>query len=170
MKRRTFIAGLGSAAALPLAARAQQGERVRRIGVLMAGDENDPEYNARLSAFTKALADLGWTDGRNVRMDLLWGRADINRIQTLAQELVGVQPDILVTDTTPGDRCRPAGDADHPDRLWEPRRPRCQRHHRAARPPEWEHYRLRQRGSAFNEALDHRAQRPIFQCHDCHKK
>jgi putative tryptophan/tyrosine transport system substrate-binding protein len=99
MRRREFIAGLGSAAAWPLAARAQQGDRVRRIGVLMWGDENDPEEKRRYSAFTQALADLGWTVGRNVRMDLRWGRGDINR--TLAQELVGLQPDIIVTDSTP---------------------------------------------------------------------
>ena len=66
MKRRTFITGLGSAAAWPVAARAQQGERVRGIGVLMQGGENDPEMNLRYSAFTQALADLGWADGRNV--------------------------------------------------------------------------------------------------------
>ena len=72
MKRRTFIAGLGSAAAWPVAARAQQGDRVRRIGVLTGSDENDPQYEARISAFTQALADLGWTEGRNVRMDLRW--------------------------------------------------------------------------------------------------
>ena len=70
MKRRTFIAGLGSAAAWPVVARAQQADRVRRIGVLMAFDENDPEGKPRVSAFTQALAGLGWTDGRNVRMDL----------------------------------------------------------------------------------------------------
>jgi putative tryptophan/tyrosine transport system substrate-binding protein len=75
-------------------ARAQQGERVRRIGVLMAFDENDPESKARVSAFTQALADLGWTDGRNVRMNLQWGRGDDNRIRALAQELVELQPDI----------------------------------------------------------------------------
>jgi putative ABC transport system substrate-binding protein len=80
-------------------ARAQQPERVRRIGVLMWGDENDTEEKRRYSAFTQALADLGWTVGRNVRMDLRWGRGDINR--TLAQELVGLQPDIIVTDSTP---------------------------------------------------------------------
>jgi putative tryptophan/tyrosine transport system substrate-binding protein len=73
MRRREFIAGLGSAAAWPVVARAQQAERVRRIGVLMAGDENDPVQKPRLSAFTQALEDLGWTDGRNVRMDLRWG-------------------------------------------------------------------------------------------------
>ena len=70
MRRREFIVGLGGAAAWPLAAWAQQPDRVRLIGVLMAGDENDPVWNPLLSAFTQALADLGWTDGRNVRMDL----------------------------------------------------------------------------------------------------
>jgi hypothetical protein len=59
--------------------RAQQDSRVRRIGVLMPGDENDPVYKSHASAFTRALADLGWTDGRNVRMDLRWGGSDINR-------------------------------------------------------------------------------------------
>jgi ABC-type uncharacterized transport system substrate-binding protein len=101
MKRRQFIAGLGSAAAWPLAVRAQQGDRVRRIGVLMPGDENDPAYRSRLSAFTQALADLGWTDGRNVRMEVRRSGADINRIRALVQELVGLQPDIVVTSGTP---------------------------------------------------------------------
>ena len=64
LRRREFIAGLGGAAAWPLAARAQQGNRIRRIGVLVPGDENDPVWKPRLSAFTQALADLGWTDGR----------------------------------------------------------------------------------------------------------
>ena len=80
MKRRTFIAGLGSAAAWPPAARAQQAERVRRIGVLMGGDEDDPLRKSYVSAFTQGLADLGWTDGRNVRMDLRWSGGDTNRI------------------------------------------------------------------------------------------
>jgi putative ABC transport system substrate-binding protein len=102
MRRRDFIALLGGAAAWwPLAARAQQGDRVRRIGVLMSGNETDPVYKTRLSAFTQALSDLGWTDGRNVRMDLRWGGGDINRIRALAQELVGLQPDIIVTNGTP---------------------------------------------------------------------
>jgi putative ABC transport system substrate-binding protein len=101
MKRRDFITLLGGAAAAwPVAARAQQGERVRRIAVLMAQDENDPEGRRRLSAFTQALVDLGWTDGRNVRMDLRWGGADINRMRALAQELVGLKPDIIVTQGT----------------------------------------------------------------------
>jgi putative ABC transport system substrate-binding protein len=102
MRRRQFIAGLGAATVLPVSARAQQGDRVRRIGTLIgAADENDPLWKPRLSAFTRALADLGWTDGRNVRIDLRWGGADINRIRALAQELVGLQPDIIVTFATP---------------------------------------------------------------------
>ena len=78
-------------AAWPLAARAQLGERVRRIGVLMPGDENDPVYRPRVSAFTQALADLGWNDGRNVRMDLRWHGGDNDRTRALAPELVGLQ-------------------------------------------------------------------------------
>jgi putative ABC transport system substrate-binding protein len=88
------------AAAWPLAARAQQGDRVRRIGVLTPGDENDPEWKIFVSAFTQALAGLGWTDGRNVRIDLRWGGTDINRTQALAQELVGLQPDVILANTT----------------------------------------------------------------------
>ena len=95
--RRDFIAGLGSAAAWPVVARAQQGDRVRRIGVLLAGDENNPVWEPRLSAFAQALADLGWTDGRNLRKDLRSGGGDINRIRAFAQQLVGLQPDIIVT-------------------------------------------------------------------------
>ena len=72
MRRREFITLLGGAAAWPLAARAQPGDRVRRIGVLMPSDENDPLAKTLVSAFTQALAGLGWTDGRNMRMDLRW--------------------------------------------------------------------------------------------------
>ena len=100
IKRRQFIAGLGSAAAWPVMSRAQQGGRVRRIGVLMPYDENDPEGNHRYSAFTQALADLGWTEGRNVRMDLRWGRGDTDRMRVLAQELVGLRPDIILASGT----------------------------------------------------------------------
>jgi putative ABC transport system substrate-binding protein len=102
IRRREFITLLGvAAAAWPLAARAQPGDRVRRIGVLMPYDENEPVAKTQVSAFTQALAGLGWTDGRNVRIDLRWGGGDINRIQQLARELVGLQPDIIVTNTTP---------------------------------------------------------------------
>jgi putative ABC transport system substrate-binding protein len=95
-----FIAGLGSAAVWPLAASAQQGDRVRRIGMLWGYDEHDPVAKLLLSTLTQALADLGWTDGRNVRMDVRWGRGDINRIRAFAQELVGLQPDIIAANTT----------------------------------------------------------------------
>src|SRR6516162_6770233 len=85
------IAGLGGAAASPLVAHAQQGERVRRIGVLMVGDENDPLEKTLVPAFTQAIAGLGWTVGRNVRMDLRWWGDDIKRSRVLAQELVGLR-------------------------------------------------------------------------------
>jgi putative ABC transport system substrate-binding protein len=102
IRRRQFITLLGGAAmAWPLAAGAQQGDRVRRIGVLTAGDENDPVRKTFVSAFTQALAGLGWTDGRNVRMDLRWGGDDTNQIGALAHELVGLQPDAVVTNGTP---------------------------------------------------------------------
>jgi putative ABC transport system substrate-binding protein len=101
LRRREFIAGLGGTAAWPLAARAQQGERVRRIGVLMPGNENDPVLKTDVSAFIQALADLGWTEGRNVRMGFRYAGEDINRIRALAQELVGLRPDIILTNGTP---------------------------------------------------------------------
>src|SRR6516162_957576 len=101
LHRRKFIAALGGAAAWPLAARAQRSDRVRRIGVLMGFDENDPLAKPWVSAFTQALAGLGWSDGRNVRIDPRWPGADINRIRALAQELVGLPPDVIVTDSTP---------------------------------------------------------------------
>jgi len=101
MKRREFITFVGGAAAWPLAVRAQQGGRMRRIGVLMPQDENDPEGKTRISAFTQGLADLGWTDGRNVRMEPRWGGNDTDRIQALAKELVGLRLDIIVTNGTP---------------------------------------------------------------------
>jgi putative ABC transport system substrate-binding protein len=83
-----------------MVARAQQGDRIWRIGVLIVGGENDPLGRLQVSAFTQALADLGWIDGHNVRMDVRWGDGDINRIRALAQESVGRQPDIIVTNGT----------------------------------------------------------------------
>jgi putative ABC transport system substrate-binding protein len=93
IRRRQFIAGLGSAAAWPAVARAQQPDRMRRIGVLMPYD--DPVAKRYVTAFTQALADSGWTDGRNVRIDLRDG-SHINRIPALAREVVGLRPDIIV--------------------------------------------------------------------------
>jgi putative ABC transport system substrate-binding protein len=92
LRRGEFITLLGGAAAWPLAARAQQGNRMQRIGMLLPGVEN--------SAFTQALAGLGWTDGRNVRMELRSYGGDISRLRALAHELVGLQPDIILTGGT----------------------------------------------------------------------
>jgi putative ABC transport system substrate-binding protein len=102
MKRREFITLLGGAAvAWPLAAHAQQSGRMRRIGMLLGNTEGDPQAVANLAAFTKALEELGWMDGRNIRIDYRWGAADVSRTQALAKELVGLQPDLIVAATTP---------------------------------------------------------------------
>ena len=93
MKRREFISLLGGAAAAwPVAARAQQPERMRRIGVLTNLTENDPEGQARIAAFLQGLQQLGWTDGRNVRIDTRWTAGDVERIRKHAAELVALAP------------------------------------------------------------------------------
>jgi putative ABC transport system substrate-binding protein len=96
VKRREFITLLGGAATWPLTARAQQSERMRRIGVLMAFAESDPEVQANVTAFRQALEKLGWTDGRNVQIDYRWGGADPERIRAYAIELVGLKPDVIL--------------------------------------------------------------------------
>jgi putative tryptophan/tyrosine transport system substrate-binding protein len=101
MKRREFIAGLGSAAAWPSAAHAQQPDRRRRVGVLMGFDENDAEAKSWLSGFVQMLAELGWTDGRNVLMDVRWARGNLERMRTLAKELVELRSDVILSPTTP---------------------------------------------------------------------
>jgi putative ABC transport system substrate-binding protein len=102
IRRREFITFLGGAAAWPVLVHAQQGDRVRRIGVLLGFDQNDPLAGRGHSAFTQALAELGWADGRNMRMDLRGAApGDTNRIRALARELVGLQPDIIATNGTP---------------------------------------------------------------------
>jgi len=95
MKRRTFIAFLGGAAAWPLAAHAQQGERMRRIGVLMPLAADEPESLARIGAFLQGLQQLGWTDGRNVRIEYRWGLNDVER-RKYATELVALAPDVIL--------------------------------------------------------------------------
>jgi putative tryptophan/tyrosine transport system substrate-binding protein len=103
MRRREFIGGLAGTAAWPLVARAQaqQGERMRRIGVLMSYNETDPEAMAEMSGFTKGLAECCWTDGRNVRMDVRWPAANVDRMRMFAKELVGLQPDVILATSTP---------------------------------------------------------------------
>src|SRR5262249_16064453 len=97
MKRRDFITLVGGAAAAwPLAARAQQGERVRRIGVLMGGPESDPEEQVRLAAFLDRLQQFGWTHGPNVRIDTRWPAGDADRFRPYAAELVGLAPDVIL--------------------------------------------------------------------------
>ena len=104
MRRREFITLLGGAAAStawPLAIRAQQPEPIRRIGVLMGYEESDPAVQSYLAAFRGALAKLGWTDGSNLRIELRWGAADLDRVKTFAKELVDLRPDAIFGATTP---------------------------------------------------------------------
>jgi putative tryptophan/tyrosine transport system substrate-binding protein len=96
MRRRAFITLLGGVAGWPLATRAQQRERMRRVGVLMNTVADDAEGQARLIAFGQGLAELGWTDGRNVRIDIRWGAGDAERFRRYAVELVALAPDVIL--------------------------------------------------------------------------
>jgi putative ABC transport system substrate-binding protein len=103
MQRRHFITLIGGAAAWPLAARAQQPDRMRRVGVLMSTAEDDAESKVRIAAFLQGLAQLGWTDGRNARIDIRWPAGDYDRIRKYAAELVALPPDVvLATGATVG--------------------------------------------------------------------
>jgi hypothetical protein len=92
---------LGSTAAWPMVAQAQQDERVRRMGVLMAFDENDPKAKGYLAAFADELSKLGWTDGRNMRADVRWATGKVGRLQALSKELIELQPDVIFTSKGP---------------------------------------------------------------------
>jgi len=97
MRRRAFITLFaGAAVARPLAVRAQQTERMRRIGVLMAVAADDPEGQARVTMFAQALQQLGWTDGRNMPIDVRWGAVDADRYRKDAEELVALAPDVIL--------------------------------------------------------------------------
>jgi putative ABC transport system substrate-binding protein len=96
MKRRMFIALLGGAAAWPLAARAQRGDRLRRIAVLMTNAEDDPEGLTRAAAFRQGLRELGWTEGQNLRIDWLWSGGDVERMRGYAAEAAALAPDLIV--------------------------------------------------------------------------
>jgi putative tryptophan/tyrosine transport system substrate-binding protein len=101
MRRREFITLLGGAAAWPLAARAQQTTGMPRIGVLMGYAESDREGRANVAAFREGLQKLGWTEGRNIRLDTRWAAAEANLMQRFAKELVALQPDLILTQNTP---------------------------------------------------------------------
>jgi putative ABC transport system substrate-binding protein len=101
MRRRDFISFLGAAASWPLAARAQQAERMRRIGVLLNLAENDPETKVRLNAFLQALQELGWSEGKNLQIDYRWGVGDPDRHRKNAAELVALAPDVILAHGSP---------------------------------------------------------------------
>jgi len=97
MKRREFITLLGGAAAgWPFATRAQQPERMRRIGVLIGLAASDPEGPARLTAFQQVLEKQGWTEKQNIRIDVRWAAADPSEMRAYANELIGMKPDVIV--------------------------------------------------------------------------
>jgi len=100
MKRRRFIRLLGGVAAWPLAARAQQPERMRRIGLLMNRAADNPDGQDRIAAFHQGLQELGWSVGRNVRIDTRWGEDDADRERKYATELVALAPDIILASGT----------------------------------------------------------------------
>ena len=101
MKRRVFIAGLAGAAALPLTARAQQREPMRRIGVLMNLTADDPEGQARVAAFLQGLQEAGWAVGRNAQIHIRWGMSDAELSRNNATELAALRPDVLFATTFP---------------------------------------------------------------------
>src|SRR4029077_20393266 len=100
MKRREFITLLGGAAAWPLAARAQQPERIRRIGIFMPGAADNSQYQDRNVAFLQALAEKGWAVGRNARFDYRWEAGQIERYRAFAEELVALAPDVILGNGT----------------------------------------------------------------------
>src|SRR5262249_61710895 len=101
MKRREFITLVGGAAAWPLAARAQQGSGVRRIGILMAYAEGDREYQRHLAAFREELQQLGWTESRNVQINYRWAALDPESMRRFARELIALQPDLILSSSSP---------------------------------------------------------------------
>ena len=102
MRRRAFISLLGgAAAALPLVARAQQPERMRRVGILMSGTESDPELQARVAVFRQTLEQLGWSEGRNIHIDIRFAAIRTDQYSALANEMIALHPDVILGHTTP---------------------------------------------------------------------
>jgi putative ABC transport system substrate-binding protein len=118
MRRREFISLLGGAAAAwPLAARAQQTGSMRRIGVLVGYTENDPTAHPRLAAFQQGLNELGWREGRNIRIDIRFAAADPERMRSYAAELVGMAPERDSCNDDPSHSSPAATNPHHPDRF-----------------------------------------------------
>ena len=102
MRRRKFITLLGGvAAAWPLVAHAQQGDRMRRLGILMAGVESDPQYQADVAVFREGLQKLGWVDGQNIRIEVRWAGFNAETMRRYAEELIALQPDLILSNDTP---------------------------------------------------------------------
>jgi putative tryptophan/tyrosine transport system substrate-binding protein len=100
-RRRKFMALIGAVSAWPLSARAQQSQRVRTIGILLNADETEADAQRRLAAFRRGMNELGWVEGKNFRVELRWGRGDRDLVQSQAQQLVGIAPDVILTNGTP---------------------------------------------------------------------
>ena len=109
MRRREVVTLLGGAAAWPLAARGQQSDRVRRIGVLLPATADDAVFQTRMAAFLQALALLGWIVGRNLNIDIRWATSNAADIRRHAAELVALAPDVILANGTPAQRCEPVG-------------------------------------------------------------
>jgi putative ABC transport system substrate-binding protein len=101
MRRREFINAIGALAAWPILAEAQQGDHIRRVGVLMGYAEDDPESQSWLTAFKQRLTELGWTEGRNLRIDTFWAAGDLGRATEFAKKLVMLQPEVILSNSTP---------------------------------------------------------------------
>ena len=138
MRRREFIGVIGGAAAVwPLAVRAQQSERIRRIGVLSSFAETDQDAQARLTALREGLQALGWTAGRNLQFDIRWFVNDMDLLRRSAQELIALGPDLIVTSSTVSSQMMRQASASDPDRVRRYRRsgwwPRGRQHGKARR-------------------------------------
>ena len=141
MKRRDFITLFGGAAAAwPLAARAKQAERMRRIGVLMGYPEGDPQAQANVTALVQGLQNLDWIEGRNVQIDYRWAGGDPDKAQTFARELIAIMPDVMVYESSDTDPA--ARNADHTDRIRVRGRPGWQRLCRQSGASRQERHRL----------------------------
>jgi ABC-type uncharacterized transport system substrate-binding protein len=126
LRRRDFIILLGGAAAAsPLAARPRPAERMRRIGVLMGYPEGDPQAQANITALLQGLQNLGWIEGRDVKIDYRWAGGDPDKARTFARELIAMMPDLMVSSTNQVTRI--LGNADHTDRIRLRRGPGWQR-------------------------------------------